>query len=1362
MGSTYSNIAIKSIASSNSSVSVPTVSTVALTSSIGALNNTLNTNDIVYATVTFSEAVEITGVVGSTPLLTLTIGVSPVSATYYSGSRTTQIVFAYTILSGQNDANGISIGANSITFNGGSIKSLSGVTATITHSAVTDNPTYLVDTTSPTISSIGITSITGISNGYGNAGDIVNATVVFTKNITVTGSPTLALNIGGTSVISAYSSGSGTSSLVFTYTILSGQNDSNGISIDANSVSLNGGTLVDSVGNTATITHSAVTDNASYKVDTLQPYVTNVALTGASGSQNNLLNAGDIVTASVTFSEIVTVTGSPYIAIIIGASAVNAGYSSGSNSTTLTFTYTILSGQTDVNGISINASSISLNGGSITDLAGNPATTTHSAVTDNSTYQVDTTSPTVSSVAFGTTSGTLNSILNTGDTVQINVVFTETVTVSSGTPYIAITIGASAVNAGYISGSGTSQLVFQYTILAGQNDSNGISIAANSLASNGATIVDLAGNTAVLTHNAVTDNASYVVDTSASTPTLTSGSFTTLDNATVTMQEAGTVYLVNTSVSVTNEASVLAAADANWNSVTVLANTATSLPLTGLNSGTYRAWGVDLAGNFSTGAPSANSITVSNTIIPVAGSYTPQLGATGVLVTSTIQITFQTPIQRGTGNIELRVGSSTGLLIESFIAASSNRIAISGVTFTLSPTSSLSYYSTYFVVFPSGCIQSTTSGNWAGTSSYFFTTAIATGAPAGRWLVAGSNGNILSSSDNGVTWNFVGSAGNWLNGVITGAAIAGGVIVIVGNNSGNTTTTSFSYTGDFLNWNAVNLLQSAEYTSVAYGNGVWAMASQTGQIVILSSFTGSTATTNGSGYNNVGFCEASQYFFLQTTNGIFRFTGVDAPSLVQVYTASNVLTYAVGGPGIRNNTIMFALQYGILRSADGGATWTLITTPVTISGSADCRGVAWVTGTVWIAIIYSSAASTNYCYSSDDGATWSILSGGPNISWWSCVGSNGVNGAMVRDIGIQSGNCYWTPDGINWSTGTSSSQPYAAKLLAYIPNWNPTTSPTMIVTSRTSSTASGQNISSGVLSSPDVYIWSRSSTNYIGAYITFKGVNTTQLLGGGTSELGTYFSFTSTGVTCTTTFDSNSYTYNDTFFKNIVGQFQTGSYTGDNSQARAITHYLGIAPDVICVIPRTGNGAKSWWQRGICYESANDKTTFTTSRKGTHLNLASNVALITSNGYFGDTSTSTNTSLVSQPTQFLVGTSNNSTGINYEWFAFCRVPGVCNIGTYIGSAGSSRDLFHGFSAGVRFIMIKAISTSGEWWTWDTTRGLTSASATFDDHQAWSRIDQVASSDDLINNSSRTITINGNVTTALNGSGTVYLWVAFAL
>ena len=51
--------------------------------------------------------------------------------------------------------------------------------------------------------------------------------------------------------------------------------------------------------------------------------------------------------------------------------------------------------------------------------------------------------------------------------------------------------------------SNSTQLVFRYTILAGDNDSNGISIRASALALNNGTISDPALNNAILTHSAV-------------------------------------------------------------------------------------------------------------------------------------------------------------------------------------------------------------------------------------------------------------------------------------------------------------------------------------------------------------------------------------------------------------------------------------------------------------------------------------------------------------------------------------------------------------------------------------------------------------------------------------------------------------------------------------------------------------------------------------------------------------------------------------------------------------------------------------------------------------------------------------------
>jgi hypothetical protein len=98
----------------------------------GIQNATLNAGDVVSVTVTMSEATLVTG----TPTLTLLVGLSPVSATYVSGSGTTALVFNYTILAGQTDANGIGIGANSLALSGGTLKDAAGNAATITHALV--------------------------------------------------------------------------------------------------------------------------------------------------------------------------------------------------------------------------------------------------------------------------------------------------------------------------------------------------------------------------------------------------------------------------------------------------------------------------------------------------------------------------------------------------------------------------------------------------------------------------------------------------------------------------------------------------------------------------------------------------------------------------------------------------------------------------------------------------------------------------------------------------------------------------------------------------------------------------------------------------------------------------------------------------------------------------------------------------------------------------------------------------------------------------------------------------------------------------------------------------------------------------
>ena len=104
----------------------------------------------------------------------------------------------------------------------------------------------------------------------------------------------------------------------------------------------------------------------------------------------------DEVEVSLTFSEAVTVTGTPQITLDIGGATTTANYSApGATTTQLSFTYTVAAGDEDTDGIAVVANSLLLNGGSIHAVEGNtPATLTHDAL-QSTDHRVDGIAPTV-------------------------------------------------------------------------------------------------------------------------------------------------------------------------------------------------------------------------------------------------------------------------------------------------------------------------------------------------------------------------------------------------------------------------------------------------------------------------------------------------------------------------------------------------------------------------------------------------------------------------------------------------------------------------------------------------------------------------------------------------------------------------------------------------------------------------------------------------------------------------------------------------------------------------------------------------------------------------------------------------------
>jgi len=340
-------------------------------------------------------------------------------------------------------------------------------------------------------------------------------------------------------------------------------------------------TVTDSLGHA-----SSALSVSTFVVDTTPPYVSSFTISPTA------LKAGDTATVTLVFSEAVAFFSAADITVANGT----LGTMTSSNNITWTGTFTPTADTEDAsNTLSLKTS--------YTDTAGNagPAATT-------ANYEVDTLLPSVSSIVISSATGLQNSFLNAGDVLSVTVTFSENVPVTD-TPQLTLAVGDDNQTATYASGSGSAPLVFTYTIQAGDNDTDGISIRANALALNSGTISDLAGNNATLTHSAVSDNNSYMVDTEAPRVdnfTLSDTALKAGDNATVTLVFSEAVASFSSADDITVDNGTLATMTSSDNKTwegtfTPLANTEEDN-----NTFSLATSYTDLAGNAGPAATTAN------------------------------------------------------------------------------------------------------------------------------------------------------------------------------------------------------------------------------------------------------------------------------------------------------------------------------------------------------------------------------------------------------------------------------------------------------------------------------------------------------------------------------------------------------------------------------------------------------------------------------------------------------------------------------------------------------------------------------------------------------------------------------------
>ena len=159
------------------------------------------------------------------------------------------------------------------------------------------------------------------------------------------------------------------------------------------------------------------------------------------------------------------------------------------------------------------------------------------------------------------------------------------------------------------------------------------------------------------------------------------------------------------------------------------------------------------------------------------------------------------------------------------------------------------------------------------------------------------------------------------------------------------------------------------------------------------------------------------------------------------------------------------------------------------------------------------------------------------------------------------------------------------------------------------------------------------------------------------------------------------------FYQRAPSFFDEVCYTGDGTTNRSITHNLASIPEILIVRRRNSIGAWHVYSSGLISP------------------LNSLLVLNSTNGEDNTGSpfwgvSSTNFSLPASG-----GGGLNTNGGTYVAYLFATCAGVSKVGSYTGN-GTTQTINCGFTSGARFVLIKRTDATGDWYVYDTARGMT--------------------------------------------------------
>ena len=222
-------------------------------------------------------------------------------------------------------------------------------------------------------------------------------------------------------------------------------------------------------------------------------------------------------------------------------------------------------------------------------------------------------------------------------------------------------------------------------------------------------------------------------------------------------------------------------------------------------------------------------------------------------------------------------------------------------------------------------------------------------------------------------------------------------------------------------------------------------------------------------------------------------------------------------------------------------------------------------------------------------------------------------------------------------------------------------------------------------------------------------------------------------------------TYANQMFRRAPSFFDEVCYTGTGVAGLTVNHNLTVAPELVIIKKRTG------------YTTDWDVSTLLGATTYTRLFLNTNDAL-----YLGTPQTYgvAGVPLYSKPTatqlQFGVNTYVNAVA-DYVAYLFATCPGVSKVGSYTGTA-TTLQINCGFTAGARFVLIKRTDSTGDWYVWDSARGIVAGN---DPYLLLNSTAAEVTNTDYVDTYSAGFEISSTAPAAINASAGTFVFLAIA-